>query len=334
MTPQSEKAATPPEVADESEPIPTENELEPTAGGELAPDLLDSMITVAGKIDRYDKAMTTILNAVMKRTYAGDWVSHDRSDVPVKLRTASPSGPGCERIAAFLGISERNWHGGEKFWIEDGKHYGFRFEADFTLGGRSVRGVGEVTTKNKFFSYTNANGWKELTDIREDHVRKSAMRECSKDGVRRLLGLRKVPILKLAELGFDLNHVHFVNFKTVGEAMREPGTPPPQAQRASNPPPPQTAATKGDEPPKPERTFRINSHEAKQGAGPQGKVFYVFKATDVKDVKFEFTVFGDHTSERIKSLVAAQNSEQIITASFKFNGNHTNLEEIKEVTPT
>jgi len=180
-------------------------------------DAMDSMIKAANKMEAYDKALTTIMSAVMKRTYAGDWVCHSRERDAIHLRSASLSGAGCERVAVILGISEKNWKEFPKQIMDDGKHYSYRYEADFVLGGRSVHAYGEASTKNKFFGYENG-AWKELTDIREDHVRKAAQRECQKDGIRRLLGLRKIPLLKLQELGFKLDQVHYVNFKDVREA--------------------------------------------------------------------------------------------------------------------
>ncbi len=180
-------------------------------------DAMDSMIKAANKMKAYDKALTTVMSAVMKRTYAGDWVCHSRERDAIHLRSASLSGAGCERVAVTLGISEKNWNEFPKQIMDAGKHYSYRYEADFVLGGRIVHAYGEASTKNKFFGYENG-AWKELTDIREDHVRKAAQRECQKDGIRRLLGLRKIPLLKLQELGFKLDQVHYVNFKDVREA--------------------------------------------------------------------------------------------------------------------
>lgn len=199
---------------------------------QMSGDAMDNMIQVAEKMGAYDKALTTIMNIVMKRTYAGDWVSHSREKDAPHLRQASLSGAGCERVAVILGINERGWKEHEKMILDEGKAYGFRYEADFTLGKRTVHAYGEASTKNKFFGYENGK-WKEITDIREDHVRKAAYRECFKDGIRRLLGLRKIPLMKLKELGFNLDLVHYVNFKDAGEATggQNNATPKPAGQQ-------------------------------------------------------------------------------------------------------
>ena len=181
-------------------------------------DVMDNIIAAAKKMQEFDKAFSSIMNIVMKRTFAGDWVSHAREKDPIHLRSASLSGAGCDRVATILGISEKNWKEHPKLVGDDGKSYTFRYEADFTWGGLTRHAYGESSTRNKFFGYENG-AWKEIADVREDHVRKAAQRECQKDGIRRLLGLRKIPITKLGELGFDINLVHFVNFETTAQAV-------------------------------------------------------------------------------------------------------------------
>ena len=181
-------------------------------------DVMDNIIAASKKMEAFDKAFSSIMNVVMKRTYAGDWVSMAKAKDPIHLRSASLSGAGCDRVATILGISEKNWKEHPKLMGDDGKSYTFRYEADFTWGGLTRHAYGESSTRNKFFGYENG-AWKELSEVREDYIRKSAQRECQKDGIRRLLGLRKIPITKLGELGFNINLVHFVNFNSASEAV-------------------------------------------------------------------------------------------------------------------
>ena len=177
----------------------------------MSSDGMDAVIAVAAKMDAYTKAMDTILNAIIKRAYAGDWVCHDRADKPAIERKANIGSAAAERIASFLGIQERNWTGGNKVMADDGKSYTWQFEADFGFGKRWIHAIGRASSKDKFFGYANGV-WKALEDVKEDDIRMAAFRACRKEGVRGLLGLRGIPLTKLIELGFDANKVKMVNF--------------------------------------------------------------------------------------------------------------------------
>ena len=268
--------------------------------GILEADSMTAMIKVSHKIAEYDKALSAIINFILKRTYAGDWVSHSKHSDPAHLRTASLSGSGCERVAVALGISEKNWKEHPMEWSEDRKHYGFKFEADFTLGGRTVHGFGEASTRNKFFSFANGS-YKELSEIREDHIRKAAMRECQKDGIRRLLGLRKIPLLKLRELGFNIDLVHYVNFKDSKEAIsgmlgnKSPATVLPAPEKS-------TEKTKKEVF---ESTFTPALVEHK--TTKEGAPYSVFRDA----MKNELWVFGKPESENVAPIVAAINNAQV-----------------------
>lgn len=295
----------------------------------IAPDAMDGMIKAAAKMEAYDKALTTIMNTVMRRTYAGDWVSHSQFKDAVHLRSASLSGAGCERVAVILGISEKDWKASPKEMGDDGKSYSYRYEANFTMGGRTVHAYGEASTRNKFFGYANGV-WKELTDIREDHVRKAAQRECQKDGIRRLLGLRKIPLLKLQELGFDLRLVHYVNFKDAKEATAGATQLPPAVAAKPAALPPAQTATQPEKPPVFETTFTPMSHESK--ITPKGKPYTVF--TDENGGKFSKWGAAAN-SETIKKLIAAQeagNRVRVSHTSEEKNGVvYRDIEEVLEV---
>lgn len=183
-------------------------------------DAMDRVIESAEKLDRYHAAMQKMRSLVVKNSYPGDWVSHSRKSDPVHLRKANITGAGAERIACFLGFQERNWKESGKIWSEDRKHYSYRFEADFSLGGRVVHAYGEASTQNKFYSFANGE-WKPIEDVREDYIRKAAMRECRKEGIRAWLGLRAVPLTILQKEGMDLNVVNFVNFEGAEGAMNQ-----------------------------------------------------------------------------------------------------------------
>lgn len=174
-------------------------------------DGIDSVIAIAGKMDAYAKAMDTITNHIIKRSFPGDWVCHSKETESMDDRRANIGSAAAERIASFIGIHERNWTPGVKVMSDDGKSYTWQFEADFGFGKRWIHATGRASSKDKFFGYAYGN-WKELSDVKEDDVRMAAFRNTRKEGVRGLLGLRSIPISKLKELGYDTTKVRYANF--------------------------------------------------------------------------------------------------------------------------
>ena len=178
---------------------------------EMSSDGMDAVIAVAGKMDQYAKAMDTILNHIIKRSYVGDWVCHSRETDKLEDRKANIGSAAAERIASFLGIQERNWTGGQKVMSEDGKFFTWQFEADFGFGKRWIHAIGRASSKDKFFGYANGE-WKDLDEVKEDDIRMAAFRATRKEGVRGLLGLRSIPLAKLQELGFRTENVRMAAF--------------------------------------------------------------------------------------------------------------------------
>ena len=90
---------------------------------EMSSDGMDAVIAVAAKMDSFSKAMDTILNHVIKRSYIGDWVCHAKPDAKPDEMKANIGSAAAERIASFLGIQEKNWTPGLKVMSEDGKFF-------------------------------------------------------------------------------------------------------------------------------------------------------------------------------------------------------------------
>lgn len=203
---------TPPEVleAAETEVVPQEIEEQQTAA--LTAHHMDGIIAMAAKIESFAKAMDTITGQIIKRAYDNDWVCHDRSDVPVSDRKANIGAAAAERIAAFLGITERNWKA-RKEVAEDGQSYTWIHEAELTLGNRTIRVMGQAGTRDKFFGYAD-RAWKPLDEVKESDIRTASLRACRKEGVRTLLGLRNIPITRLQALGLNIEKIKQVNFQT------------------------------------------------------------------------------------------------------------------------
>jgi len=177
-------------------------------------DVFDEVIAAANKLEAYAKAQDQILNIIVKRTYAGDWVCHDRENTPDAERKANLGAAGAERIANFLGVQEANWKEYPKEWSEDHKHYSYAYSADFSFRGVTRHAVGRAGTRDKFFS-----GGKAMEDINEDDIRVAAFRECFKKGVTRLFGLRNIPLTKLTSLGYDKALVKMVEFENKGKPV-------------------------------------------------------------------------------------------------------------------
>lgn len=175
-------------------------------------DGMDAIIAVGAKMEAFTKAMDTILNAVIKRSYVGDWVCHNRQGDKPENYKANIGSAAAERIATFLGIQERNWTPGLKVKSDDGQYFTWSFEADFGFGKRWIHSIGRASSQDKFFGYANGE-WKALEDVKEDDIRMAAFRACRKEGVRGLLGLRSIPISKLKELGYNVDCVRYVNFE-------------------------------------------------------------------------------------------------------------------------
>lgn len=179
-------------------------------------DVFDEVIAAANKLEAYAKAQDQILNIIVKRTYAGDWVCHSKEGLPETERTANLGAAGAERIANFLGVQEANWKEFPKEWSEDHKHYSYAYSADFTFRGITRHAEGRAGTRDKFFS-----GGKAMEDINEDDIRVAAFRECFKKGVTRLFGLRNIPLTKLASLGYDIKLVKMVDYAEKGKQIKK-----------------------------------------------------------------------------------------------------------------
>ena len=181
--------------------------------------VFDAVIQAAAKMDAYAKAYDAILNIIIKRSYPGDWVCHDREDVPVERRKANIGAAGAERFANFLGVREANWIEHPKEWSDDKKHYSYSFEADFSFQGITRHAIGRVGTRDKFFGFAHG-AWKPLDEVDENDIRTAAFRDCVKKGITRLFGIRNIPLTKLRELGYDLAGIQFASFKEAAKTIK------------------------------------------------------------------------------------------------------------------
>lgn len=265
-------------------------------------DIFDEVIAAANKLEAYAKAQDQILNIIVKRTFAGDWVSHTKESASEAERTANLGAAGAERIANFLGVQEANWQEYPKEWSEDRKHYSYAYSADFTFRGITRHAVGRAGTRDKFFS-----GGKAMEDINEDDIRVAAFRECFKKGVTRLFGLRNIPLTKLGTLGYDIALVKRVDYADKGKQIKKDELKPAASGLV-------------------EKTIMVISLEKFEGVTKDkpdgkggiikgGKPWVRFDVTDKEGIKY--TVFGAGDSKRIGVLAERQEDQKPVKIGFK-----------------
>lgn len=317
--PEKEKAEiVPQEEAPERENLPAipNDHNEEVNEGSITPfegDYMEVTVRVAKELAEYEKALDTILNFIIRRCYAGDFVSHDRASTPLEERTVNMIGAAAERIARDLGIQEMNRTKPVKVMDEKHPgHYTYECEGDFSFRGRQVHAIGRASTLNPF--YSKAGGvMKKPEEIREEYIVRDAWRDCTKQGIKGLFGLRKIPLMKLKELGYDITKVKYVNFKE-GEGSQSAKNP----EATAKP----TAINAAEE---------ITVHITEIAFRSYGNK----PITDVVDgegVKYSWWGKGQDDKD-VQAMVAAQKAGKMVTIHFKLkDGKYRNVESV-EVQP-
>lgn len=279
-------------------------------------DIMDRTILIASKLEEYGRARAAIMNFIIKQSYPNDWVSHSLESVPKLDRTANMGAAGCERIASLLGIKEFNWTKPVKEWTDNRLHFSYVTQADFEFAGRRIHVNFRVGTRDKFwrveYVWNAAKREKErkmipLEDVREDYIEKASFRGTRKEGIRTLLGLRNVPLMKLVELGFNVEHVHYASFK-------------PSAKKTDDSSGKVLGAREGDG----KSEYTLNVKEISQKL--QGKKGPYFVIVDISGDKFY--LHADETSDRLKTLQAAAFGEYKVRVKYRENNNYKTIDEV------
>jgi len=279
-------------------------------------DGMEIMIQVAAKLEEYEKALNTIINFIVRRTYAGDWVSFDKANTPIADRTVNMIGAAAERIARDLGVQESNRTQPIKKMNEKFPgHYAYECDGDFTFRGRTVHAQGVASTRNPFHSRVYSED-KKPEEIREDYIMRESWRDCTKQGIKMLFGLRRVPLLKLKELGYDISQVKYVNFQE-GE------------KSASKTKPEATAVPQEAESPVQNgETIAVTVEKMTPGTTKKsGKPFY--KVTDHEGVMY--FIWGDDKSERVKRLLVAYRDKKQVQVIWEKRGEFNTINDVVEV---
>jgi len=305
----------PPEDMNQDQPLVVDGEI--VEGGIIRSDIeeKDFLMSVAEHLDKREKALNMIQNFIIKRAYPGDFVSHDSETKGEDQRMANITNAGADRIAKDVGIHETNRTTPEKFWHEKKPgHYYYRCEGDFsmkTFKGETttIHAFGIASTLNPFYSKDKGKE-KDPSDIREDYIQRECIRDLRKQAVRELLGLRRIPVSKLKELGFDISKIRYVSFGASegSQAAKNPGA---TADKSVK----ETA----------ELTFTIKVLSPRT----YGETNIIDVMTD-KNEKLSW--WGKaFTSDEGKRLEDARKSESLVTVKYSTKGQYKNIESIVDI---
>lgn len=328
-----EKTATPPPTpkdvptTEEPEIIDTEGQ---TVISDITPSMhhMDATILIASKLEEFGKARNAIMNFIIRQSYPGDWISHSMESVNKLDRSANLGAAGCERIANLLGIKELNWKAPKKEWSDNRLHFTYLTEADFEFAGRRIHVVHRVGTRDKFWrteyvwdaNATGKDGRKgakvkkvtPLEDVREDYIEKASFRGARKEGVRTLMGLRNVPLLKLSELGFNIELVHYASFKdSKKEKQPESGKViGAKAEDGSN-----------------EYMLSVKNISEQMVSKKNGKPYYII--LDIGGDKFY--LHADENSDRLKTLQGAAFGDYKVKIKYREHQGFKSIDEVLSV---
>ena len=259
---------------------------------------IDAIIALAKRVDTIGPAMDKLRTFTLKRAFPGDWVEfrvENDSDGTLEL-----TGAAADRIAADLGISFVDWVEPRKevFADENGEGYTWWYQCAVKLGNRVIERVeGRAGTRDKFFGRAQG-AWKPLKDINEADLKTAARHNCMKEGVKLILGIRRIPRAHAATMGLDLGKVRVAEYKS------KPGK--------SN-----GAAEEGGKP------HEIVVSDVTQKPGSKGEKTWVLY-TITGDKGFKATTFDMKIAEGAKYLKG-----QRAIVEVKTNGNFTTLTAIR-----
>jgi hypothetical protein len=145
---------------------------------------------IADLSPRMNKALWRIL---LSETFPQDWhVFEDKKD-PNKSKVCLCSA-GAERVGRnfpikFFEVSSKK----ETFTDAIGPAYRYVFEGKAVWGERVVFSQGNFSTRDKYLSFTKADGWKSNEEINEGSIRNAAYHIFCGNAIKCMLGLRGIP---------------------------------------------------------------------------------------------------------------------------------------------
>ena len=181
----------------------------------------DDILALARVAEERIKAVKRLLTAALKVTNERDWVNLGGSPY---LQSS-----GAEKIARLFGISWFNMNI-EKEEREDskGKYYIYTCSATFTMGNTHIEAIGTCSSRARFFAISHGE-LKPIEEIDETNIKKTAMTNCIRNGVTRLLGLRNIDWEMIKDAGIDIRKILSIQYKKK-EEEKEPKELPKQGQ--------------------------------------------------------------------------------------------------------
>lgn len=176
-------------------------------------DSLEDTLWLADNIEKLIEANKKIFAVIMKSSYPGDFVAFGKGEKE-KIEMV---GAGCERVARDVGISFTNRT--EKFeTFEDEIGHGFRYiyEADAIFRGRIIRVMSIASSRTKFFG-KDSGEYKDISEVSRDDVQIAAYRGVFKEGVKAMLGLRRLNRGELEKYGVKIITSGGYDFKNKDE---------------------------------------------------------------------------------------------------------------------
>lgn len=176
----------------------------------LNEDKVQALINLANRSEELGKALDQLRAFALKRTLPGDFIAFKEQGSDEEV--LSLTGAACDRIAAPLGFSFKNWTSWKDTFTDNiGPGYNWWYSCTAMFGGRELYVEGRTGTRDKFFG-RQGGSWKQLEDIPESDIRTAARRSCMKEGVTVMLGLRRIPKKAAEAMGIDLGKVRSVSF--------------------------------------------------------------------------------------------------------------------------
>jgi len=162
-------------------------------------DRINALIHLAERSEVLGKALDTLRAFVLKRALPGDWVKFAQEGGDAYLEMGSA---GADRIAAVLGISFTGWSSEKVLGSDDyGAKFDWWYRCNVHFQGRTIEGIeGRCGSRDKFFGFSHGT-WKDLKDVRETDIRTAARRNAMKEGVKVMLGIRRLPMQDAIKMG-------------------------------------------------------------------------------------------------------------------------------------
>jgi hypothetical protein len=186
----------------------------------------DQLLQMAEAAERRINAVIKIKQVALKVTNNRDWVNQDGN--PYLMVSGS------EKVANLFNISWRFLQPEPVCEEDESGHFTYTYQAEFSMGGRSIQVEGSRSSRDGFFKkYNWIKGSREEIDVKDRDnkrdVKMAALTNLLGNGITRLLGIRNLTWEDLeAFAGIDRKTVKGFEYKK--EPQGKPTVAPPQSK--------------------------------------------------------------------------------------------------------